>query len=280
MRLTPPALRLLPAGLAAALFAAPGLAQQAPANVPTSSAADAPICTDRPTKSTFACTVPKGRWQVEADAFSYTRQSTGGVTAETYLLTNPTLKYGISDSADLSVNWVPYARVETRIGSQRLAIEGVGDLTLRLKKRFTADESAVQFSLVPFVKLPTARLGIGNGLVEGGVIAPVNISLPRGWTLTVVPTLDILANADLRGGRHVQLQGLVNLGKQIGKVTLYGELWTAQNWDPAGAVRQYSADVALAYLISNRLQLDVGANIGLNRATPGFQGYLGVSARW
>jgi hypothetical protein len=41
-----------------AVFAGPALAQDV---VPTASTADAPICTDRPTKSNFACTVPKGK---------------------------------------------------------------------------------------------------------------------------------------------------------------------------------------------------------------------------
>jgi len=72
----------------------------------------------------------------------------------------------------------------------------------------------------------------------------------------------------------------LNVGKSLSsKLTASAELWTAQNYDPTGAVRQYSADTALAYLASPTVQLDVGANFGLNRATPGVQAYVGVSTR-
>ncbi len=260
-----------------ALLAMPVLAQQ-PANVPTSSDQSAPICTDRPTKSTFACTVPKGRVQIESDLFNYSRFDRPGTTAETFLLTNPVIKLGIASHTDIQAAIVPYAWVRTTIAGRTTTVAGAGDLFLRLKQRLTADDAPVQFSLVPYVKLPVAAAGIGNRRVEGGVTAASNIALPGGFTLTVAPTLDILANGT--GAYHPQLQGLVNLGKQIGPVTLYGELWTAQTFDPAGRVDQYSADLAIAYLLNRDLQLDVGGNFGLNRNTPAVQAYLGVSARF
>ncbi|QHL90500.1 transporter [Sphingomonas changnyeongensis] len=248
-------------------------------NVPTSSAPDAPICTDRPTKSNFACTVPKGKWQVESDLYNYSRLSVGGVTTEAELFTSPVLKYGISDSADVNIAWVPYARVTTETGGVRTTADGVGDVVLRVKQRFTPTDRALQFSLIPYVKLPTAPRGIGNREAEGGIIAPANLSLPGSITLTVVPSLDLLSDADGRG-HHVQLTGLVNIGKQIGRTTLYGELWTAQNFDPGGTIRQYSADFAVAHLLNDELQLDVGGNFGLNAATPDVQLYAGISVRW
>jgi len=263
----------------AAAAPAPGQTRPPLANVPTSSAADAPICTDRPTKSNFACTVPKGKWQVESDLYNYSRLTADGVTTEAQLFTSPVLKYGISDSADVNIAWVPYARVTTEAAGVRDTVDGVGDVVLRVKQRFTPTDRQLQFSLIPYVKLPTAPRGIGNREWEGGVIAPTNLALPGSVTLTVVPSLDLLADAD-GSGRHVQLTGLVNIGKQIGRTTLYGELWTSQNFDPAGTIRQYSADFAVAHLLNDELQIDVGGNFGLNKATPDAQLYVGISARW
>ena len=76
--------------LSAALIAGPLAAQQTA--VPTSSTADAPICTDRPTKSNSACTVPKGLVQIEADGFNWLHNGSGGTRTDQLLFTNPTFK--------------------------------------------------------------------------------------------------------------------------------------------------------------------------------------------
>jgi hypothetical protein len=260
----------------AALATAPAAAEV----VPTSSSPTAPICTDRPTKSNFACTVPKGAIQVEADAFNWLTTSNGGARFDQFLVTNPTLKYGLSDSSDIQVNWAPYVRARSRAADGSVAVQdGVGDLTLRFKQRLTPADGALQVALLPFIKLPTAPTGIGNGKVEGGLAVPINYSVPGGWTITLGPQLDVLADFD-GDGRHLGLTGLVNIGKQFGAITVYNEIWTSQNFDPSGTFDQWSYDVAVAWLVTPTLQLDVGANIGLNRNTPDVVSYVGISARF
>lgn len=251
------------------LLAAPAMAEEA-----------VPLCTDRPTKSNFACTVPEGRVQVEADALAWATSRGDGARTDQLSFTNPTIKYGLTDSTDVQVNWVPFTRVRSRdVAGGVSTLSGVGDVVLRLKQRLTAADAGFQLAVLPFVKLPTARTGIGNGKVEGGVAVPVNIGAAGGWTVTLGPQLDVLADLD-GDGHHVGLTGLVNIAKQFGPVTLYNELWTSQNYDPAGTVRQYSYDVALAWLATPMWQIDVGANIGLNRNTPDLVSYVGVSTRF
>lgn len=258
--------------IAVLLLAAPVSAQV----VPTASTATAPICTDRPTKSNFACTVPKGEVQLEADALAII----SGHGSDQILFGNPTLKLGLSGSSDVQLNWVPFTRLRQRDATGRVStLSGVGDVSLRFKQRLTAAEGAFQLALLPFVKLPTARAGLGNRRVEGGVAVPVNISVPGGWTVTLGPQLDILADSDGRG-HHAGVTGLFNVARQFGPFTLYNEIWASHNPDPAGTLRQASYDVALAWLASNELQVDIGANIGLTRATPGLVVSIGVSRRW
>lgn len=72
----------------------------------------------------------------------------------------------------------------------------------------------------------------------------------------------------------------MNVARQIGAFTLYGEVWTSHSFDPAGTISQYSLDLALAWLPRPTLQFDVGANIGLNRQTPDIVSYIGVSTRF
>jgi hypothetical protein len=264
--------------LSIALIASPLAAQQAA--VPTASTTEAPICTDRPTKSNFACTVPKGLIQIEADGFNWLQSSSGGTRTDQLLFTNPTFKYGLSDSSDVQLNWVPFTTIRSRDAAGRVTtLSGVGDITLRFKQRLTSADGGFQLAILPFVKLPTAKLGVGNGKVEGGVAAPINISVPGGWTFTLGPQLDVLADFD-GNGRHAGVTGLINIAKQFGKFTLYNEIWTSQNYDPEGTVSQYSYDVSLAWLPQPTLQFDIGANVGLNRNTPDLVAYFGISTRF
>lgn len=249
---------------------------------PNAAPSPSPICTDRPTKANVACTVPAGDVQIEADLVNWTRLSVAGSQADTVLYTNPTLKYGVGTHTDLELNIAPYESVRLRDATGAVSTQrGVGDLYLRLKQRLTVDSAKTQVSIIPYIKAPTAKVGVGNGEWEGGAILAANIPLPKGFTLTVGPEVDILADGDLSGRHHASLTMLGNLSHGIGKkITVYGEFWTAQNLDPAGHVQQYSLDTALAYLITPTWQIDLGGNFGLNRATPGSQVYLGLSTRF
>lgn len=268
-------------GVPAALHAEDAEQSDAPVAVTSAASTDpGPICTDRPTKSNAACTVPEGMVQVEADLFSWTRIATGPARADVLAYTNPVVKYGLGANSDIQFNFAPLVEVRTRAGGQPINQRGVGDLTLRFKQRLTRPGDAVQVALLPFVKAPTAERGIGNGEWEGGLIVPVQIPVGAA-TLTLVPQLNLLADALAPDNRHIEFQGVANLAYPIaGRTTLAVELWTSQNWDPAGTVRQYSADTAVSYLLNNELQVDLGGNFGLNQATPDVQLYIGVSARF
>ena len=269
--------------LAAALFwsaVAPAAAQTA-ADGGGAAAAEPALCTDRPTKSNAVCTVPQGKLQVETDLPNWTRNDDAGTRTDVVLYANPFVKYGVGPNTDLEVNWAPYESVRTRGGGTVDKLSGVGDVYFRLKQRLTDPSAKLQVGVLPFVKAPTARRGIGNREWEGGVALPVQYTLPHGITLTTSPEVDLLADAANPGKRHAQLIGTANIGKTLSStVTAYAELWTAQNYDPAGTIRQYSADVAVAWLVQPRLQLDAGGNFGLNRLTPDAQVYLGLSTRF
>ena len=117
-------------------------------------------------------------------------------------------------------------------------------------------------------------------MVEGGAILPVTYKLTSVLTLTIDPEVDVYKDST-GGDRHLNTAQLVNLGISLPRnFTLYGELWGDWNFDPAGTVKQYSADVALAYGVTAYLQLDAGLDVGLNRYTPGLQAYVGVSQKF
>ena len=269
----------LAAILHAAIASMPVAAQSATDTPLSASASPTPVCTDRPTKANVVCTVPAGSVQIETDLANWTRNTDAGVRTDAILYTNPTLKYGLGERTDIEVNITPYETVHARSDGITDKIGGVGDLYVRIKEQLTAPGAKLGVSLIPYVKAPTAKFGIGDKRWEGGVIAPIAFMLPAGLTLNFGPELDILADGD-RHGHHAQLVSLANLSKAVGKATFYIEFWNAQNFDPAKTVHQYSADVAATYLLGPTLQIDLGGNFGLNRYTPDAQLYLGLSTRF
>lgn len=242
------------------------------------------FCTDRPTKSNLPCTVDAGHVQYEADLFNWTYAHTGGIATNTFLYTNPTFKLGLTNRIDVELNAAPQETVETKSAVGRHSVTGPGDLFLRAKFNLAGPEgSDFQATLLPYVKIPTAPPGIGDRAVEEGLIVPVSFGLPQDWTLLFDPEIDVLRNA-ANTGRHTNFQTLANLSHAIsGSVTGYVELWGDYNDDPAGAVKQASLDLALSWVVWDKLpnlQFDIGTNIGLTAATPRLQAYVGVSQRF
>jgi hypothetical protein len=260
------------------LFAA-ALLGQSPLVAHSQSADTTPICTDRPTKANATCTVPQGSWQLETDVGNSTHDRQGGVSTDTLYYLNPYFKYGLNDRQDIEINWAPAIHVRTREGGQTRSVSGAGDVYLRLKSQLLSDDS-VSVSLIPFIKAPTASHELGNDRWEGGLAVPIGVALPQGFSLTLGPELDVLADSDGHG-HHGAVTGLVNVAHALSsRLTLAVELWAQNNRDPAGTIRQRSADVALSFLVNPTLQLDVGANFGLNSSTPDSQVYLGLSHRF
>jgi hypothetical protein len=243
-------------------------------------AEETPICTDRPTKANAICTVPAGTWQLESSPVFWSRNESGGTEVDTVTLGSSFLKLGLSDRSDVQIGFTPFVRAETETGGIKSSSAGIGDLTIRYKHRLTANDAPVQLGLIPFIKLPIADGDIGNGKVEGGLAAPISISTGSPVTLVLGPELDLLADAD-GDGHHPALVNLINVSTSIAPgLTLIGELWTMTNFDPAGTTTSASADAALAYAASNRLQLDAGINVGLNSSTADLELYAGISVKF
>jgi hypothetical protein len=240
-------------------------------------AAGAPICADRPTKANAVCTVPAGMLQVESGLAGWSVTQVAGTRTTLVTVAPTTLKLGLTDSSDLELAMTPYARVRVQHGG---SISGFGDVLVRYKQKLTADSAPVQAAVIPFVKLPTASNGLGNGRVEGGLAVPISFAIAGSATMTLGPEADLLADDDGQG-RHVAVVNLVNVSGPIApRLTLAVELWSNLNFDPAHTIRQASADAALSYAASNDVQLDAGMNFGLNRATADVELYAGASMRF
>ena len=240
-------------------------------------AAEAPICADRPTKANSVCTVPPGTLQVESGLVSWSLTKVGGTRTTVLAVAQTTLKLGLTNTSDIEVGVTPYAKVRVKHGG---SVSGFGDMIVRYKRRLTGESAVVQAAVIPFVKIPTASHGLGNGKAEGGLAVPISFVIAGPATITLGPEADLLADDDGEG-RHVAVVNLVNVAGPIApRLTLAGELWSNLNFDPANTVRQASADAALSFAASNDIQLDAGMNFGLTRATTDIEVYAGASMRF
>jgi hypothetical protein len=238
--------------------------------------------TDRPTKANVPYTVDAGHLQYESDLVNFTHQVVGPVRVNTILAPNPTVKVGVTNNADLEVN-APFAGVHSFGASSAPAstVWGIGDTLARAKINLWGNDGGDSAAaLIPFVKGPTAPIGIGNGAVEEGLIAPLALNLPQNFILLLVPEVDALKNgAD--NGRHGNFILDVNLSREVIKnLVAYVELWSDYNNDPLQKTTQVSFDAAVQWMVVSNVQLDVGANFGLTSATPAVQVYAGLSQRF
>ena len=159
--------------------------------------------TDRPTKSNVPYTVDAGHFQYETDLVNFTHQVTGSTHIDALLVPNPTFKVGVTNNADFEVN-LPFAGVhtfDTATGGSS-TLWGIGDTFVRSKINLWGnDGGSTAAAVIPYVKAPSAPIGIGNGAVEGGLIGPVAFNLPNNFALLLVPEIDVLKDS-ADNGRH------------------------------------------------------------------------------
>jgi hypothetical protein len=236
--------------------------------------------TDRPPKANSPYTVDAGHFQYETDIAVFGYSNTDGVKTQDWTVVDPTLKLRLTNSIDAELQITPYQSAVTKSAATTTSVSGIGDTVARLKINVLGDDhGAVAVAILPYVKLPTARSGLGNGRVEGGLILPISFSAPRGFTVIVMPEGDYLKDtAD--SGYHGAFDFLINVSHPLDKRwTLYAEVFTSQSFQ-AREQPIYTLDAALTCALTPNLQLDFGGNFSLNGVAPQDQLYIGLSQRF
>jgi outer membrane putative beta-barrel porin/alpha-amylase len=251
------------------------------AGTAAAAAGEQPICADRPGKSTPACTVPAGHWQIETGLADWSLQKAGGERDTSLVIGETTIKYGLTDRSDIEVDVTPWQRASSRGPGFRESASGIGDIKVIMKQNLTSPDAGLQLALYPYIKIPTAKRSLGNVKWEGGLLVPIDYAIGKSpLSIELTPEVDWVADADGRG-HHAAMVQVASLGWQVSpKLNLSAEIRGQWDWDPTGTTRQASADGAVAYLVTNDMQLDAGANIGLNRNTPDVELYGGISERF
>lgn len=245
-----------------------------------------PMSTDRPDKTETPYTVDAGHFQVEMDVVTYgaDRESVGGrtVEAEGWGFFPANLKLGLRHNVDLHVMLPGYtsSRVEDHGEPAVERARGFGDVVLRSKANVWGNDGGpTALGVMPFVKLPTNEDGLGNNSVEGGLIVPLAVELPRGWDMGLMAEVDVVRNR-FDGGYHPEFVQTVAFGHDIvGRLGGYVEFFSQVSAE-RGGVWIGTVGLGLTYAISGDLQLDAGVNVGVTRAGEDINPFLGVSYRF
>ncbi len=267
-----------------------------------------PFSTDRPGKTHSALTVDAGHFQLESDFFNYTydRYSPNQETTRVVSVATPILKAGLTNDIDLEAAFDLYndTHVTARGGggatnatassssapaqsisgnsSGDVKGQGFGDTALGAKINVFGNDGGgtSSLALLPFVKIPTGVQTVSNGVTEYTLNAPYELQLDSLWALTLEPALGWLKNYN-NTGHHGDYSFIVNISRPViwKDVTAAAELASDYSSDP-NITPRYTFDPSLQWLVTDNFQLDMGAYIGLNRAAPDLNPYVGVSYRY
>ncbi len=240
---------------------------------------------DRPPKADSATTVDAGHFQYETDLLNYSQTNFGGVTTRLYQAFDPVWKLGLTNWVDFELQFNGYQNLtatDNATGAAVAKASGFGDVFVKSKiNLFGNDGGSAALAIIPYVKIPSDAPTISNGVVEGGLIAPFQLQLPHDFGLTLMSEVDALKDA-ADSGRHANFVDLVNLNHAVpgiknlsAAIEFFSSVGTDPNTPPI-----YTFDTALIYLLTPNVQLDAGADFGLNRAAPAVQVFVGLSQRF
>jgi hypothetical protein len=240
---------------------------------------------DRPTKGFSVRTIDAGHFEIETDLVNYTYSKYLGMATHSVEALDPTLKVGITNWADFEVQFnglQSSQSFDSESGATVAQGAGFGDVFLRTKMNlFGNDDGPAGLALIPYVKLPSSVPVISNGAVEGGLIAPLALRLPQDYIVTLMTEVDALKNAD-DGRRYANFVNLVGVSHPLPGVdgaNAMVELFSSAGTDPA-TPPIYTFDLGMNFRLDKHVILDVGLNLGLNKAAPKAQIYTGLSARF
>ena len=244
-----------------------------------------PFSTDRPGKTHSSLTVDAGHFQLEGDFWNYTwdRWSKDGTKTRAFTVMNPNLKLGITNWAELDI-FLPLhnsLEVKSRNGAGVLRARGFGDILLGGKVNFFGNDGGDQaLGAIGFIKVPTAASGLGNNMIEYMLNVPFTTALPNKFSLTVEPAVGLLRNLNNRGYQG-DYQMLINLNRPIIGDVVTAALELALDFPGDRNIGpRHTIDPSLQWLITPNLQLDVGIYIGLTKAAPDWNPYVGISFRF
>jgi Putative MetA-pathway of phenol degradation len=250
---------------------------------PTPNDALRPFSTDRPGKTHSSLTVDAGHLQVEGDFWNYSwdHWTKDGTATRAYTVLNPNLKVGITNSTEFDMFFPVYNSLEIKDPNDRFRASGFGDILVGGKINFFGNDGGDRaLGAIGFIKLPTAAHGLGNNMVEYLLNLPYTMALPNKFSVTFEPAIGLIRNLNKQGYQG-DYQFLINLNRPIINETVTAALEIALDFPGDHDIGpRHTLDPSLQWLVTPNLQLDVGIFIGLTKAAPDWNPYVGLSYRY
>ncbi|MGC4073248.1 MAG: transporter [Nibricoccus sp.] len=245
--------------------------------------AERELASDRPDATESAFTVERGRVQVESSFAEYARDQHNpeyaNVRVTTWTVAPTNVRIGLTANSEVQIVVDSYLDVEIddRDAGVTERMRGFGDVTLRAKRNFWGNDGGqTALAVMPFLKLPTAKEGLGNDSVEGGLIFPFAAELPGGWGFGAMTEVDVIRNAE-DDGYAAAWVNTATVGHDITE-RLGGFVEFASEVGEGKPV--FGFNCGLTYAVDANLQLDLGVNLGLSRTADDLTLFTGFVKRF
>jgi len=239
-------------------------------------------CPDRPGLGSPSCTIDSGHVSAEVGIAGWTLDKAAGTRSDTLILGDMLARFGIGDATELQLGWTGYGRQRDRDATgTTLRQHRVGDVMLALRRNLrNPDGSGLSFAVTPFVTLPVGRQPVGGGDWGAGLTGALSLELNDRLAVAFTPEADAAVDEDGHG-RHFAYSLVEGINAKLNdRLSLTIEHQVSRDRDPAGHKTMQLAGLSLAWMRGERLQLDMGANAGLNHHSPDIELYVGVSRRF
>lgn len=243
------------------------------------------LCSERPGLTTSACITAPGRLQTETALVDWTLERRDGERVDTILLGDTLLRYGVGGKTELRLGWTPYGAQRDRDADGSVMRERrVGDASIGVKTSIVErkGDTGLALSGIATALLPVGRRPIGAGDWGATFELPVTYRTSKTISLQATPIVSAAVNDDGKG-RHVLYGSAAEVEYSLSE-TLKADVsaQVIRDDDPDSQVRGTPAlgSVAISWQSDSNTQFDLGTNLGLNKAAPDIEGFVGVAHRF